>query len=67
MDVLRPIDEILTELEGHIKKRGIVIGMVTGITKEILKNHIVGPSKDINLINSFLSTLKIEIGPMSRD
>jgi hypothetical protein len=30
----RPIDDIFTELEDHINTKGIVIGMVTIITKD---------------------------------
>lgn len=40
--------------------------MVTRITKGILKEYIVGPSRDISMINSFLSTLKRDMGPMSK-
>jgi hypothetical protein len=63
----RPMDEILIKLDDNINNKGILIGMVTIITKDILKENIVGPSKYINLINSFGSTLKREMGPMSRD
>jgi hypothetical protein len=41
--------------------------MTPKITKEVLKEHIVGPSKEINLINSFFSTLKREMGPMPKE
>jgi hypothetical protein len=41
--------------------------MVTRVTKDVLKEHIAGPYRYINLINSFLSTLKREMVPMTRD
>jgi hypothetical protein len=40
--------------------------MVTRVTKGILKEYIYGPSIDIIMINSFLSTLKRDMGPMSK-
>jgi hypothetical protein len=36
-------------------------------TKKILKEYIDGPSKEINLINYFLRTLKRETGPIPRE
>jgi hypothetical protein len=41
--------------------------MAPWVTKEDLKEHIVGPSKDVNFIHSFFSILKREMGPMTRD
>jgi hypothetical protein len=60
----KSIYEILIELEDNIKNKGIMVGMVPKITKDILKEHIIGPSKEINLINSFFSTFKREMGPI---
>jgi hypothetical protein len=39
--------------------------MIAKITK-VLKEYIVGPFKETNMINSFSSTLKIEMGPFLR-
>jgi hypothetical protein len=41
--------------------------MIPMITKDILEEHIIEPSKDINLINSFASTLRREMGLVFRD
>jgi hypothetical protein len=54
----RPMAYILNELEDNIKNKGSVIWMTPKFTKEVLKGHIVGPSKEINLINLFLKFLK---------
>jgi hypothetical protein len=67
MSVPRPIEQVLVELEDHILSRWILIRMVTQVSKLVLKEHIVGPSRDINFINSFFSTLKRDMGPMTRD
>jgi hypothetical protein len=67
MGAPRPMTNILNELEESIRNKGITIGMTPRITKEILKEYIASPSKEINLINSFLSTLKREMGPMPRE
>jgi hypothetical protein len=63
MGAPRSIDQILAELEDHINSKGIVIGMVTRVTKDVLKEHIVGSSRDMNFINYFISTL----GLITRD
>jgi hypothetical protein len=58
---------VLNELEESIRGKGITIGMTPRISKEVLKEYIAIPSKEINLINSFLSTLKRGMGPMPKE
>jgi hypothetical protein len=64
MGARRPMINILNELEDNIRNKGSTIRTMPRITKEILKEYIVGTSKEINLINSLLSTLKREMDPM---
>jgi hypothetical protein len=63
----RPMINVLNELEEIIRGKGIAIGITPKISKEALKEHIANPSKEINLINSFLSTLKRGVAPCLRN
>jgi hypothetical protein len=61
MGVPRHKEQILVELEESVDSIGILIGMVTRVTKDTIKELIVGPSGDINFTNSCFSTLKREM------
>jgi hypothetical protein len=58
---------VLNELEEIIRGKRIAIGITPRISKETLKEYIANPSKEINLINLFLSTLKRGVGPMAKE
>jgi len=67
MGAPKAMGDIMNELGERIRNNGSTIETTPKITKEILKEYIVGPSKEINLINSFLSTLKRQMEPMLRN
>jgi hypothetical protein len=59
--------EKLEKLEGIIHQKSISMGITSKITKEVLMEYIVTPSTDIDLINSYINTLKNSVSPMKRE
>jgi len=63
----QPMIDVLNELENIIRGKGIVIEITHRISKEALEEHSANISKEISLINSFLSTIKRGVEPMFRE
>jgi hypothetical protein len=67
MGASRHVKDVLKKLEESIRSKGITVGMFPKISKEVLKEYITIPSKEINLINFFLRTLKRGTRPMPKE
>jgi hypothetical protein len=64
---VRPTKEVATEQEVNLHSKIISIGMVEQVTQAMIKEHIDIPSKDNNLFNYFLVTLKNDMETLSHD
>jgi hypothetical protein len=67
MDSPRPMMDVLNELEEMIIGKGIAMGINHKIYKEVVKEHIANPFKEISFIDSFLSTLKKGMALMPKE
>jgi hypothetical protein len=53
-------------MERIINQKKVSISMTSNITKEVLMEHVYIPLKEINLINSYINTLKDGMGPIQK-